>query len=53
MLHNVVVYQMLIKIGLKSNGNRLVVKAMYKCTLGSLDPIGKANWILECETLVD
>jgi hypothetical protein len=27
------------------DGNRLVVKAMYGCTLESLDAIGKANWI--------
>jgi hypothetical protein len=28
-LHNYVVYEMLIKIGLKSNNNRLTIKAIY------------------------
>ena len=46
-LHNVVMYEMLIKIGLKSNLNRLVVKGMYGCTLESLETIGKANRIIK------
>ena len=29
------------------DGNRLIVKAMYVCTLESLDAIGKANWIVK------